>query len=211
MPRDNPPDRRLCDSPDKRPHPGAEPFRNKKNPLLLPFLRMSRVPNIRPALLCKNFPPVWRSDHDAPRILVRELTKSGRISMPSKVCSSKRVYYVVGLVKYPVLLRRLDPVMFRAKASPGTIRDKLLKIATMVRVSVRRVLLRWSGSFRYQEEIALCCRQLGMASGQEATRRGSQNCGAKPSQGARRHRVRPVLSMSQIAPQGRVRGEFQSK
>lgn len=52
-----------------------------------------------------------------------------------------------------------------AKASPGTIRDKLLKIATMARVSVRRVLLRWSSSFRYQEEIAICCRQLGMASG----------------------------------------------
>ena len=52
-----------------------------------------------------------------------------------------------------------------AKASPATIRERLLKIATMVRVSVRRVLLRWSSSFRYQEELAACCGWLRTASG----------------------------------------------
>ena len=52
-----------------------------------------------------------------------------------------------------------------AKASPATIRERLLKIATMVRVSVRRVLLRWSSSFRYPEELASCCQSLRTASG----------------------------------------------
>ena len=52
-----------------------------------------------------------------------------------------------------------------AKASPGTIRDQLLKIATMIQVSVRRVFLRWSSSFRYQAEIARCCEQLQRAPG----------------------------------------------
>ncbi|MGA1564242.1 MAG: IS1380 family transposase [Pontimonas sp.] len=52
-----------------------------------------------------------------------------------------------------------------AKASPATIRDNLLKIATMIQVSVRRVLLRWSSSFRYQAEIAKCCEQLQAAPG----------------------------------------------
>ena len=47
-----------------------------------------------------------------------------------------------------------------AKASPGTIRDKLLKIATMLKVSVRRVVLHWSSSFRYQSEVAACCTRL---------------------------------------------------
>ena len=47
-----------------------------------------------------------------------------------------------------------------AKASPGTIRDKLLKIATMLKVSVRRVVLHWSSSFRYQTEVASCCTRL---------------------------------------------------
>jgi hypothetical protein len=52
-----------------------------------------------------------------------------------------------------------------AKASPATIRERLLKIATMVRVTVRRVVLRWSSSFRYPEELSNCCRQLRIASG----------------------------------------------
>ena len=50
-----------------------------------------------------------------------------------------------------------------AKASPGTIRDKLLKIATMLKVSVRRVVLHWSSSFRYQSEVAACCTRLQRA------------------------------------------------
>ena len=42
------------------------------------------------------------------------------------------------------------------KASPSVIRANLLKIATVIRVSVRRIVLNWSSSFRYQEEIAMC-------------------------------------------------------
>ena len=51
------------------------------------------------------------------------------------------------------------------QASPATIRNRLLKIATMITVSTRRVLLRWSSSFRDQGEIAACVNQLRMASG----------------------------------------------
>ncbi len=52
-----------------------------------------------------------------------------------------------------------------AKASPAIIRMHLLKIATAVTVSVRRVLLRWSSSFRFQAEIAACCMRLQAAPG----------------------------------------------
>ena len=45
-------------------------------------------------------------------------------------------------------------------ASPGTIRDRLLKIATLFKSSVRRVVLHWSSSFRYQEDVALCVSSL---------------------------------------------------
>jgi hypothetical protein len=50
-------------------------------------------------------------------------------------------------------------------ASPATIRERLLKIATMITVSVRRVLLRWASSFRYQKELAECCLRLQSAYG----------------------------------------------
>jgi len=46
-----------------------------------------------------------------------------------------------------------------AKASPGIIRQHLLKIAAVVTVSVRRVLVRWSSSFRFQAEVAECWRK----------------------------------------------------
>jgi hypothetical protein len=52
-----------------------------------------------------------------------------------------------------------------AKASPATIRTHLLKIATAVTVSVRRVLVRWSSSFRFQAEIAACHARLQAAPG----------------------------------------------
>jgi hypothetical protein len=61
--------------------------------------------------------------------------------------------------------RGLSTLPAYREASPATIRDRLLKIATMVIVSVRRVLLRWSSSFRYQKEIAECCARLRTASG----------------------------------------------
>ncbi|HRX52913.1 MAG TPA: transposase [Verrucomicrobiales bacterium] len=47
-----------------------------------------------------------------------------------------------------------------AKASPGIIRHHLLKIAAVVTVSVRRVLVRWSSSFRFQPEVVECWRSL---------------------------------------------------
>ena len=50
-----------------------------------------------------------------------------------------------------------------AKATPGTIRSHLLKIAAVVKVSVRRVLVRWSSSFRFQEEVAACWDRLRAA------------------------------------------------
>lgn len=50
-----------------------------------------------------------------------------------------------------------------AKASPGIIRTHLLKIAAVVTVSVRRVLVRWSSSFRFQAEVARCWERLRAA------------------------------------------------
>ncbi len=50
-----------------------------------------------------------------------------------------------------------------AKASPATIRNHLLKIAAVVSVSVRRVLVRWSSSFRFQAEVAGCWERLRAA------------------------------------------------
>ncbi len=50
-----------------------------------------------------------------------------------------------------------------AKASPGTIRDHLLKIAAVVTVSVRRVLVRWSSGFRFRAEVAACWERLRAA------------------------------------------------
>jgi len=50
-----------------------------------------------------------------------------------------------------------------AKASPRILRHHLLKIAAVVIVSVRRVLVRWSSSFRYQSEVAECWRKLQAA------------------------------------------------
>lgn len=41
-----------------------------------------------------------------------------------------------------------------AKATPARIREHLLKIAAVVTVSVRRVFVRWSSSFRFQTEVA---------------------------------------------------------
>jgi hypothetical protein len=51
------------------------------------------------------------------------------------------------------------------QAAPATIRNRLLKVATAVKISVRRVVLNWSSSFRYQAELARCCEQLRFASG----------------------------------------------
>jgi hypothetical protein len=45
-----------------------------------------------------------------------------------------------------------------ARASPGIVRTHLLKIAAVVTVSVRRVLVRWSSRFRFQAEVAECRR-----------------------------------------------------
>lgn len=50
-----------------------------------------------------------------------------------------------------------------ARASPATIRNHLLKIAAVVSVSVRRVLVRWSSSFRFQTEVAGCWDRLRIA------------------------------------------------
>lgn len=52
-----------------------------------------------------------------------------------------------------------------AKATPGVIRNHLLKIAAVVKVSVRRVLVRWSSSFRFQDEVAACWERLRAAPG----------------------------------------------
>ena len=50
-----------------------------------------------------------------------------------------------------------------AKASPGIIRTHLLKIAAVVSVSVRRIFVRWSSSFRFQAEVAGCWERLRAA------------------------------------------------
>lgn len=51
------------------------------------------------------------------------------------------------------------------RATPATIRQHLLKIATIVTVNTRRVLLRWASSFRYQKEVGECCLRLQSAYG----------------------------------------------
>lgn len=61
--------------------------------------------------------------------------------------------------------RGLSESKVYAKASPAIIRNHLLKIATAVTVSVRRVLLRWSSSFRFQAEIAACHSRLQASPG----------------------------------------------
>ena len=50
-----------------------------------------------------------------------------------------------------------------AKATPARIREHLLKIAAVVTVSVRRVFVRWSSSFRFQTEVAECWNRLRSA------------------------------------------------
>lgn len=50
-----------------------------------------------------------------------------------------------------------------AKAAPATIRNHLLKIAAVVSVSVRRVLVRWSSSFRFRAEVIRCWDRLRTA------------------------------------------------
>jgi len=50
-----------------------------------------------------------------------------------------------------------------AEASPRIIRHHLLKIAAVVTVSVRRILVRWSSSFRFQPEVVECWRSLRAA------------------------------------------------
>lgn len=50
-----------------------------------------------------------------------------------------------------------------ATATPATIRERLLKIAAVVTVSVRRVVVRWSSSFRFQSEVAACWDQMRAA------------------------------------------------
>ena len=48
-----------------------------------------------------------------------------------------------------------------AKATPGTIRTRLLKIGAQVAVSVRRILVRMPKACPYQTEFALACLRLG--------------------------------------------------
>ncbi|MBP6783973.1 MAG: IS1380 family transposase [Verrucomicrobiales bacterium] len=50
-----------------------------------------------------------------------------------------------------------------ATATPATIRERLLKIAAVVTVSVRRVVVRWSSSFRFQAEVAACWERMRAA------------------------------------------------
>lgn len=92
---------------------------------------------------------------------------SDRMSCAAMSANQLRLWFSTFAYSLMIALRErgLCESKHFAKASPGTIRKQLLKIATMVRVSVRRVLFRWSSSFRYQEEIAACCARLRAASG----------------------------------------------
>lgn len=82
--------------------------------------------------------------------------------MPTNSCCGSSTFAYLLLID--LRETRLKGNKTYAKASPRIIRDHLLKIAAMVVVGVRRVLVRWSSSFRYQSEVAECLGKLQAAS-----------------------------------------------
>ena len=90
-----------------------------------------------------------------------------RMSCASMGANQLRLWFSTFAYMLMIALRERGLCKSKAyrQASPSTIRNHLLKIATMITVSVRRVLLRFSSSFRHQDEIASCVKQLRMASG----------------------------------------------
>jgi hypothetical protein len=124
------------------------------------------IPPWRPEKLYKEF-YCARGDMEN-RIKEQQLDLfADRMSCASMSANQLRLWFSTFAYTLMITLRERSLSESKAyrRASPATIRDRLLKIATMITVSTRRVLLRWSSSFRYPEEIASCVNQLRMASG----------------------------------------------
>lgn len=89
--------------------------------------------------------------------------------MSCEVMSANQLRLWLSTFAYVLMIdlreRGLSKSKVYAKASPGIIRTHLLKIAAVVTVSVRRVMVRWSSSFRFQAEVAACCARLQGAPG----------------------------------------------
>lgn len=87
---------------------------------------------------------------------------SDRMSCAEMESNQLRLWFSTFAYTLLIMLREkgLQDSKTFAVASPGTIRERLLKIATQVKVSVRRVVLNWSSSFRFQSVIRDCCARL---------------------------------------------------
>jgi len=89
--------------------------------------------------------------------------------MSCEVMSANQLRLWLSTFAYVLMIdlreRGLSKSKVYAKASPAIIRTHLLKIATAVTVSVRRVVVRWSSSFRFQAEVAACHARLHAAPG----------------------------------------------
>ena len=89
--------------------------------------------------------------------------------MSCEVMSANQLRLWLSTFAYVLMIdlreRGLSKSKVYAKASPAIIRTHLLKIAAVVTVSVRRVMVRWSSSFRFQAEVAACCARLQGAPG----------------------------------------------
>ena len=90
---------------------------------------------------------------------------AGRMSCEAMSANQLRLWFSTFAYQLMIDLREagLKESKAYAKATPGIIRGHLLKIAAVVKVSARRVLVRWSSSFRFQEEVAACWERLRAA------------------------------------------------
>jgi len=89
---------------------------------------------------------------------------SDRMSCGDLASNQLRLWFSTFAYNLIVLLRErgLQKSKRFKSASPSTIRNNLLKIATRIEVSVRRVVLHFSSSFRFKNELALCFESLGL-------------------------------------------------
>lgn len=87
---------------------------------------------------------------------------SDRMSCAEMESNQLRLWFSTFAYTLLIMLREkgLQDSKTFSVASPGTIRERLLKVATQIKVSVRRVVLHWSSSFRFQAEIRDCCVRL---------------------------------------------------
>jgi len=88
-----------------------------------------------------------------------------RMSCSDMASNQLRLWFSTFAYNLMILLRErgLQGSKKFKNASPSTIRNCLLKIATRIEVSVRRVVLYFSSSFRFKSELARCFNSLAGA------------------------------------------------